>query len=74
MKVICREWDGDVLHDLPEDRDFDLVMSIPLSEMAESDRWGWLQEFSGTYAVCSAYCLIQEWDAGKKPCILVMVG
>ncbi|XP_030497977.2 uncharacterized protein LOC115713630 [Cannabis sativa] len=52
--------DVDVVNDLFEDRDKDIILSIPLSTTRIEDQWYWLHENTGCYSVKSSYKWIQE--------------
>lgn len=52
-------WDIDLLHDIFEDRDIQLILSIPLNTTYE-DVWYWNREKMGQYTIKSAYAVIQE--------------
>lgn len=52
-------WDIDLLHDIFEDRDIQLILSIPLNTTNE-DVWYWNREKIGQYTVKSADAVIQE--------------
>ncbi|XP_060974183.1 uncharacterized protein LOC133039333 [Cannabis sativa] len=50
-----RSWDTDLVRDMFNDRDANLILSIPLSFSASSDFWSWSNESSGHFSVKSAY-------------------
>lgn len=52
-------WDLDLIADIFDDRDANLIVSIPLN-INEKDSWYWHREKLGQYSVKSAYALIQE--------------
>ncbi|XP_074327368.1 uncharacterized protein LOC141665288 [Apium graveolens] len=52
-------WDIDLIHDIFEDRDIQLILSIPLNT-TEVDTWFWNKEKMGQYTVKSSYALLQE--------------
>lgn len=60
MEVSAHRWDDQILHDLFNDRDRQLIQSIPLNQSAQDDVLIWQKEVSGLYTVKSAYKLIQE--------------
>lgn len=52
-------WDVDLLYELFNERDVNLILSIPINQ-SEYDVWYWEKERLGHYLVISAYVLIQE--------------
>uniref|UniRef100_A0A803PEZ1 RNase H type-1 domain-containing protein n=1 Tax=Cannabis sativa TaxID=3483 RepID=A0A803PEZ1_CANSA len=70
--MLCEEikWDVNVVNDLFEDRDKDLILSIPLNTIRIEDQWYWLHENSGCYSVKSSYKWLQEtkgqWSAAME--------
>lgn len=52
-------WDVDLIHDLFDDRDAALILSIPLNN-STADNWYWKGEKLGIYSVKSAYLILQE--------------
>lgn len=50
-------WDNDLIHDLFDDRDASLILSIPLNN-SNVDNWYWKAEKLGIYSVKSAYMLL----------------
>lgn len=52
-------WDTDLIKDLFDERDADIILSIPLGE-EDKDTWYWRREKMGHYSVKSAYITIQE--------------
>lgn len=52
-------WDVDLLNDMFEERDIDLILSIPLRDN-DSDSWYWKKEKLRCYSVKTAYKLLQE--------------
>ncbi|KAM6587872.1 hypothetical protein CsatA_010477 [Cannabis sativa] len=59
-----RRWDTDLVRDMFNERDANLILSIPLSFSASSDFWSWSNESSGHFSVKSAYRILQ---ASKDP-------
>ncbi|XP_074363041.1 uncharacterized protein LOC141703396 [Apium graveolens] len=53
-----KEWDVELLNDIFEDRDVNLILSIPIGRV-EFDSWYWNKEKLGTYTVKSAYAVLQ---------------
>lgn len=51
-------WDVDLVHDMFEERDVNLILSIPLNR-SEEDIWFWSKERSGNYSVKSSYHWLQ---------------
>lgn len=51
-------WDEDLIHDMFEERDVNLILSIPL-DANDQDVWYWKMEKLGHYSVKSAYVLLQ---------------
>ncbi|XP_062103848.1 uncharacterized protein LOC133814961 [Humulus lupulus] len=62
-----REWDPDILLDLFNERDVELILSIPLCDSVDGDSWQWTKETYGIYSVRSAYKLAQESNGGWSP-------
>uniref|UniRef100_A0A803PXY9 Reverse transcriptase n=1 Tax=Cannabis sativa TaxID=3483 RepID=A0A803PXY9_CANSA len=60
MKVNRREWDEELIRDMFEDRDQEIILSIPLSNSIEEDTWYWNKDTAGFYTVKSSYQYIQE--------------
>lgn len=60
------EWDTDLVNDIFEERDANLIMSIPLSHN-ENDTWFWNKEKLGGYIVKSAYAAIHVDNADNNP-------
>lgn len=59
MKTDGSDWDIDLLKDIFTDRDFNLILSVPVKAMY-ADSWFWNGEKLGQYSVKSAYRSIQE--------------
>lgn len=59
MRTGIKQWDLDVIADVMEERDLNLILSIPLDNHMK-DTWYWRKEKLGCYSVKSAYMLIQE--------------
>ncbi|XP_019155316.1 PREDICTED: uncharacterized protein LOC109152193 [Ipomoea nil] len=59
MRIDGNEWDHGVVRDILEERDANLVLSVPLSARGGGGRDSlfWSQEQNGLYSVCSAYRL-----------------
>uniref|UniRef100_A0A803Q3L9 Reverse transcriptase zinc-binding domain-containing protein n=1 Tax=Cannabis sativa TaxID=3483 RepID=A0A803Q3L9_CANSA len=55
-----KNWDYEIINDLFNDRDKDLILTIPISPSNSVDTWYWSKEVSGDYSVKSAYSLIQD--------------
>lgn len=55
MKESKADWDDDVLKDIFNDRDTDLIKSIPISKNVQQDSWFWILEQSGLFTVKSCY-------------------
>uniref|UniRef100_A0A803P625 RNase H type-1 domain-containing protein n=1 Tax=Cannabis sativa TaxID=3483 RepID=A0A803P625_CANSA len=61
-------WDVDLVHDLFNDWDANLILSIPLSSSRERDVWFWCLEKTGHFLVKSTYKLLQmQKEAGAQP-------
>ncbi|KAL8091729.1 hypothetical protein AgCh_034115 [Apium graveolens] len=52
------EWDTDLINDIFEERDANLILTIPLKPN-ENDSWFWNQEKFGNYLAKSAYATLQ---------------
>lgn len=52
-------WDVDMLYDLFDEREVNLILSIPVNQF-DNDVWYWRKERLGQYSVKSAYLLIQQ--------------
>ncbi|XP_074342724.1 uncharacterized protein LOC141680379 [Apium graveolens] len=52
-------WDEEVIYNMFEERDVNLILSIPLNQN-ERDVWYWRRERLGDYSIKSAYVLLQE--------------
>lgn len=52
------QWDVDILYDIFDDRDVNLILSVPIREN-ERDIWYWRKEKLGNYSIKTAYVLIQ---------------
>lgn len=59
MHIGEKKWDLDVIHDIFEDRDVELILSIELGGN-NKDTWYWRFEKMGHYSVKSAYIRLQE--------------
>lgn len=58
-------WDADILNDLFEDREVNLILSIPINR-SDSDVWYWRKERLGNYSVKTAYTMIQMKKSGHN--------
>lgn len=65
MHVGENSWDLELLHDMFEERDFSLIVSLPLS-IDEDDSWYWSLDRLGHYTVKSAYQLTQSIDTSAE--------
>lgn len=65
MQIGSVAWDVDLIRDIFEERDADLILSIPLRE-DDRDTWYWCHEKMGHYSVKSGYIVLQE----AKPSII----
>lgn len=54
MDLSTNQWDQDIIKDVFEERDANLILSIPISS-DEADTWYWNFEKMGGYSVKSAY-------------------
>lgn len=62
-----RRWDVEVLRDIFNNRDCQLIQSIPLSRHVERDTWYWKMEKNGDFSVKSCYRkLCGERDYGAR--------
>ena len=61
LRTDATEQDAEVVRDLFPHREAELILSIPLCESVEKDRWEWTKETSRNYTTKSAYKLIQEY-------------
>lgn len=59
MSMTDDSWDVDVVRDIFNDRDANLILSIPLRR-TEDDVWFWRKERLGHYTVKSAYAVVKE--------------
>ncbi|XP_060972201.1 uncharacterized protein LOC133038159 [Cannabis sativa] len=59
MSIDQDQWDMDILNDIFNERDINLIVSIPI-QITEPDIWYWKKENLGHYSVKSAYAIIQE--------------
>uniref|UniRef100_A0A803PFI6 Reverse transcriptase zinc-binding domain-containing protein n=1 Tax=Cannabis sativa TaxID=3483 RepID=A0A803PFI6_CANSA len=60
VKPTVNDWDEEVLRDVLTERDYKLVLAIPLTQSFMEDKWYWFKENSGLFTVRSAYQLIQD--------------
>lgn len=60
FKTNSREWDGDIINDLFDDRDREAIKNIVLCRNQYVDTRYWLFEQNGQYTVRSAYKLLQR--------------
>lgn len=60
FKTNSREWDGDIINDLFDDRDREAIKNIVLCRNQYADTRYWLFEQNGQYTVRSAYKLLQR--------------
>uniref|UniRef100_A0A803PQX4 RNase H type-1 domain-containing protein n=1 Tax=Cannabis sativa TaxID=3483 RepID=A0A803PQX4_CANSA len=60
VKTTINEWDEEVLRDVLTERDYKLVIAIPLSQTSMEDKWHWYKEYTGLFSVRSACQLIQD--------------
>ncbi|KAL8113024.1 hypothetical protein AgCh_020371 [Apium graveolens] len=63
MEIDHRRWDEEVISDLCNDRDKELILSIPLSMGTREDGWYWLLDPKGNFTVRSGYRFLQ----GEQP-------
>ncbi|KAL8097271.1 hypothetical protein AgCh_030413 [Apium graveolens] len=63
MEIDNRRWDEEVISDLCNDRDKELILSIPLSMGAREDGRYWLLDPKGNFTVRSGYRFLQ----GEQP-------
>lgn len=57
-------WDDEVISDVCNDRDRELIKSIPISVNGREDSWFWLLDDKGCFTVKSCYRQLQgehEW-------------
>ena len=59
MNLAQNEWDKDLLNDIFDERDANLIQSIPINS-DEADSWYWKNEKLGMYSVISAYKALQD--------------
>ncbi|KAM6587325.1 hypothetical protein CsatA_009930 [Cannabis sativa] len=59
-----RSWDVELVRDMFNERDANLILSIPLSFSTSSDFWSWSDESTGQFSVKNAYGILQ---ASKDP-------
>ncbi|XP_060959224.1 uncharacterized protein LOC115699974 [Cannabis sativa] len=61
-------WDVDLVLDLFNNRDANLILSIPLSSSRVNDTWYWCLEKTGHFTVKSAYKFLQmRKETGSQP-------
>ncbi|KAM6582578.1 hypothetical protein CsatB_009580 [Cannabis sativa] len=60
LSMQSKSWDFEIINDLLDERDKNLVLSIPLSLHTTADKWCWTDETNGLYTVKSAYRLLQK--------------
>uniref|UniRef100_A0A803PW73 Reverse transcriptase n=1 Tax=Cannabis sativa TaxID=3483 RepID=A0A803PW73_CANSA len=60
MKTGELVWDDEILADIFEDREQELIQTIPLNVTRTFDHLVWTKENSGMYSVKSAYALLQK--------------
>ncbi|KAF4350788.1 hypothetical protein F8388_026498 [Cannabis sativa] len=59
METDTLAWDVDLVHDMFNERDADLILSISLSSSRLCDVWYWSLECSGHFSVKSVYKFLQ---------------
>ncbi|WOG86655.1 hypothetical protein DCAR_0205872 [Daucus carota subsp. sativus] len=65
METDTKHWDDELLRDICNERDVQLIRSIPLARQREEDSWYWILEESGLFSVKSCYRRIQgeqNWE------------
>lgn len=65
MSLNSNTWDVDLVLDIFDERDANIIISIPLNADVE-DFWYWRREKMGNYSVKSAYLLMQEDKEGNS--------
>ena len=64
----AKQWDNDIILDLFNQRDANLILSIPLSQRSVSDSWFWCFDSKGLFSVKSCYKAIRgEIDVVVNP-------
>lgn len=67
MSMSNDSWDIDLVRDIFDDRDANLILSIPVSR-ADDDVWFWRKDKLGHYTVKSAYGVAKEVVSGNTAC------
>lgn len=52
-------WDVDLIHDIFNERDANLILSIPI-QSTDNDSWFWRKDKMGQYTVKSAYDVLRD--------------
>ncbi|KAL8112352.1 hypothetical protein AgCh_019885 [Apium graveolens] len=63
MEIDHKRWDEEVISNLCNERDKELILSIPLSMGTREDGWYWLLDPKGNFTVRSGYRFLQ----GEQP-------
>ena len=63
METDRKQWDDELIRDICNERDVELIRSIPLTRQRGEDSWHWILKESRTFSIRSCYRKIQ----GEQP-------